>query len=58
MILLAVLVPTFIFADVFECERQTSIFALNNADFAKSAFANDPEKFEMIELHCSVSLIS
>lgn len=41
---------TFIFADVLECVGGPIVFALNDADFAKGALADDTQEAEVIEV--------
>lgn len=43
---------TFILAQVFEGEGQAGVFALDDADLAKGALADDAEEFEVVELDC------
>lgn len=43
---------TFIFADILECKGQAGIFALDNADLAKGAFAHDAQEAEVVEVNC------
>jgi hypothetical protein len=44
---------TFIFANVLERVGGAVVFALDDADFAKSAFADDAEETEVIEVDLS-----
>lgn len=39
-----------ILPDVLECKRQAGVLAFHNADFAKRAFANDPQQAEVVEV--------
>jgi phage-related protein len=45
-------VRTFIFADVFQGERATGIFALDDTNFAEGSFANDPKQTKVVKIHC------
>ena len=44
---------TFILSDVFERKGQAGILALDDAHFTKGTFADDTQKFEMVEVHYS-----
>lgn len=46
---------TFIFAYVLERVGGTVVFALDDADFAKGAFADDAEETEVVEVDLSSS---
>jgi hypothetical protein len=45
-------VRTFIFADVFQGERATGIFALDDTNFAEGSFANDSKQTKVVKIHC------
>lgn len=45
---------TFIFPYVLERKGEASIFALNDAHFAKGALADDAQQPEVVEVHCVV----
>lgn len=42
---------TFIFANVFQGERETGIFALDDSNFAKGSFADDTKQSKVVEVH-------
>jgi len=43
---------TFIFPDVLERERQSSVFPLDNPYFAEGPSADDAEQAEVVEVYC------
>ena len=49
---------TFIFPDVLERERQSSVFPLDNPYFAEGPSADDAEQAEVVEVHCSVAQLA
>lgn len=42
---------TFIFANVFECKGQTSVFALDDADLSEGAATNHAQEAKVVQVH-------
>jgi hypothetical protein len=43
---------TFIFADILQRERQTSILPFHNPNLPKCTLSDNPQQSEVIEVHC------